>query len=94
MNLPAVLIADPATARLEIAGLSLLERLLVTLHRAGCAPLTIVAQQQLPTFQRVVPLGIDYAIVDQTPALAQETLVADTSNLVPIDDARRTIEAG
>lgn len=56
-NVPAVLVCDAGTASLEIAGLSVLDRMVVTAHRAGCAPIVVVCETA-PLLQRASELGI------------------------------------
>ena len=41
-TLPAVLHCEPATGPLRVAALTLLDRLLVAVHRAGCGPIRVV----------------------------------------------------
>lgn len=55
---PAVLVCDARTGSLEIAGLSVLDRLVVTAHRAGCAPIFVVGES-LPRLPRTAALGIE-----------------------------------
>jgi phosphatidylglycerophosphate synthase len=57
---------------LEIAGLTLLDRLVVTAHRAGCAPI-FVACQTAPPLARAEALGIQ---VSHVPAMPEEAVAA------------------
>jgi hypothetical protein len=54
--IPAILIHDNKAGAFKVAALSLLERLIVAAHRAGCAPITVVASLALPRFKRVAAL--------------------------------------
>lgn len=45
---PAVLVCDAGTANLEIAGLTVLDRLVVTADRASCAPIFVVCEGEPP----------------------------------------------
>ncbi len=54
---PAVLVCDARTGSLEIAGLTVLDRLVVTAHRAGCAPITLTGETA-PVLPRAEALGI------------------------------------
>lgn len=54
---PAVLVCDTRTGSLEIAGLTVLDRLVVTAHRAGCSPIFVVGES-LPRLARAEALGI------------------------------------
>ena len=67
---PAVLVCDARTGSLEIAGLTVLDRLVVTAHRAGCAPITIVTTAT-PRLVRSSALGIDTTHV---PALPEDAV--------------------
>lgn len=91
---PAVLIADPATAGLEVVALSLLDRLLVAVHRAGCHPITVVANGPLPDLRRSQALGIKFTVVPQVPPLSPGTLVASTRQLVLAGDIRQLVHQG
>lgn len=91
---PAVLIADPATAGLEVVALSLLDRLLVAAHRGGCHPITVVATGPLPDLRRARALRVAFDVVPQLPALAPGTLIASTRQLVLAGDIRRIVHQG
>jgi len=69
---PAVLVCDARTGSLEIAGLTVVDRLVVTAHLAGCAPITIVTAAPL-RLVRSSALGIDTTYV---PALAEDAVAA------------------
>ncbi len=56
-KIPAVLVCDARTGSLEIAGLTVLDRLVVTAHRAGCAPI-FVTGETAPALPRAEALGI------------------------------------
>ncbi|MFN0069508.1 MAG: CDP-alcohol phosphatidyltransferase family protein [Limisphaerales bacterium] len=92
---PAVILAAPATAGLRVAALTLLDRLLVTLHRAGCGPITVVAATPPPGLRRAPALGVKFQTVAAAPArLEADTLVAETGLLTNVADVRRVIAAG
>lgn len=67
---PAVLVCDARTGSLEIAGLTVLDRLVVTAHRAGCAPITIVTTAPV-RLVRSSTLGIDTTHVPAPPEEAE-----------------------
>lgn len=69
---PAVLVCDARTGSLKIAGLTVLDRLVVTAHRAGCAPITIVTTAP-PRLVRSSALGVDTTHV---PGLAEDAVAA------------------
>jgi len=43
-KIPAILDCVAGTSGVKIEGLSLLDRLIVTAHRAGCAPIYLIAK--------------------------------------------------
>lgn len=93
--LPALILAAPATAGLRVASLTLLDRLLVTLHRAGCGPITVVAAAPPAGLRRVPALGVKFRTVAAAPdRLAEDTLVAQTGLLTNVADVRRVVELG
>lgn len=67
---PAVLVCDARTGSLEIAGLLVLDRLAVTAHRAGCAPIFVVDESP-PRLARADALGIDLTHVRDVSAFEQ-----------------------
>ena len=69
---PAVLVCEARTGSLEIAGLTLLDRLVVTADRAGCGPITIVTTAP-PRLVRTSALGID---TTQMSAIPEEAVAA------------------
>lgn len=93
--LPALILADPATAGRRVAALTLLDRLLVTLHRAGCGPITVVSAGPLPELRRAPALGVKFALAAVPPArLGGAALVAETGLLTNVPDVRRVLDAG
>lgn len=90
---PAVLLADPGTAGLPVVALTLLDRLIVAVHRGGCSPITVVATGPLPDLRRTRALGIAFDVVPQLPPLAAGTLVASTRQLLLAGDIRQLTES-
>lgn len=86
---PAVLVCDPGTCDLPIAGLSVLDRMVVAAHRAGCAPITIVAEQE-PRLARAAELGIEVS-TERTVAAARRQLLIEGSVLVEARDVERVV---
>ena len=91
---PALILCDPQVGATEIATLTLLDRLLVTLHRAGCAPITVVCRGELPTLRRAPALGIVPGVVGDVPPIGEPTLVAEACLLIQAEDVRSVIEGG
>lgn len=55
-KIPAILDCVAETNGVKIAGLSLLDRLIVTAHRAGCAPIYLIANTTSRDFSLLVLL--------------------------------------
>ncbi len=70
-NVPAVLVCDAGTGNLKVAGLTVLDRMVVTAHRAGCTPITVVSDEA-PSLARAQAIGIEivYEGSAQTDAVA------------------------
>ncbi|MFN2507868.1 MAG: CDP-alcohol phosphatidyltransferase family protein [Chthoniobacterales bacterium] len=65
-KVPAVLVCDPGTGNLKIAGLTVLDRMVIAAHRAGCAPIVITADAP-PSLPRAEALGIETSHVTSSP---------------------------
>lgn len=90
---PAVLVCDARTGSLEIAGLTALDRLVVTAHRAGCAPIFVVAESP-PRLTRAEALGIDVTQVRDVSAFDQirePTLWIEHTVLVEVRDLENVV---
>jgi phosphatidylglycerophosphate synthase len=70
---PAVLVCDARTGSLEIGGLTVIDRLVVTAHRAGCAPILVACETPPPRLVRSSALGIDTTPVPGPPEDAVAT---------------------
>jgi phosphatidylglycerophosphate synthase len=92
--LPALLFCEATTGHLRVAALTLLDRLIVAAHRAGCAPIRVVCAGETPRLARTPALGICVEFVAEAPMLAGPTLVATTSQLVQASDLREVIQQG
>jgi len=77
----------------QIAGLSLLDRLIVTAHRAGCAPIYVVAKTT-PSVPRARALGIDITLASKIPELEEPALLINGAAFVETVDLQRVIEEG
>ena len=91
-NVPAVLVCDPGTGDLEIAGLTVLDRMVVTAHRAGCAPIFVVSEAA-PRLQRATELGVQVRVVEAAPELEATALLMSGAVLCESSDLARVIEA-
>lgn len=69
----------------------MLDRLIVTLHRAGCVPITVVCEGTLPSLRRTKALGIAVRVVKELPPISEPTLVAQCNLLVQSLDVKRLL---
>lgn len=93
-GLPALILVTPGTAARRVASLTLTDRLLVLLHRAGCGPITVVAPEPLRGLRRAPALGVKFHTLAGVPDhLATDTLVAEASLLTNLADVRRVLAA-
>jgi phosphatidylglycerophosphate synthase len=87
---PAVLVCDAGTASLEIAGLTVLDRLVVTAHRAGCAPI-FLDDESAPRLIRAKELRIQICGAPDTADVRGATLLIEGSVLVEVRDLENVI---
>ena len=82
----ALIYCDPNVGSLRIAALTLLDRLVVALHRGGCSPIRVVCPGELPSLQRSRALGISLELVSPSSDASGLVLIADCRMLVqPVD---------
>jgi len=84
----AVIFCDPTSGSHSVAGLSVLDRLVVALHRAGCAPITIVGSPEPRSLERSRALDIATTIASEPPELDGQRLVANSNVLVTVGDVQ------
>lgn len=89
----AILVCHAETGGLRIAGLSVLDRLVVTTHRAGCAPIIIVSEAA-PVLVRAGEMGIHASVVRAIPDLKEATLLITEPVVTEPADLQRVIESG
>ncbi len=92
-KIPAVLVCDNRTSNLEVAGLTLLDRLVVTAHRAGCSPIFLVCETA-PTLARAQAMGIATTAVHEIPKSEGAALLITGGVVVEPRDLIRVMEAG
>jgi phosphatidylglycerophosphate synthase len=92
-KVPAILDCVAETSRVQIAGLSLLDRLVVTAHRAGCAPIYLIAKTTPPA-PRARALGIEITLASAIPDFDEPALVINGAALVETVDLQQMIERG
>ena len=71
---------------MKVAGLPILDRLIVAAHRAGAAQISVVSSKPLPLLPRTTALGISFQSVADMPNIEQPTLVLSTGLLVQAAD--------
>jgi phosphatidylglycerophosphate synthase len=86
-----VVFCEENTGALRVAALSLLDRLVVALHRAGCRPITVVCRGPLPDLRRSRAWQIDLKVVPEAPPFSGPMLAASTGLLVQPSDVRELI---
>ena len=94
VSVPAIIFCNPEHGGLRIAALTVLDRLLVTAHRAGCLTLTVVCDGEMPAIPRARALGLDPAVVRQPPKFTGPTLIASANLLVQREDVIALIKDG
>jgi len=87
----AVIFCHPDTAALEVAGLPLLDRLVVAAHRAGCETVQIVGLGNLPSLKRSRALGASFEIATSVSGGGQPLLAMTSAVLVQASDIERVI---
>lgn len=92
-NIPAYLRCDPHVAGRRIAALTLLDRLAVAAHRAGCHPISVHCPGPRPALKRSQALGIDVEFVASPPPNRGRILVADCEFLVQARDVQAVLAA-
>jgi phosphatidylglycerophosphate synthase len=91
---PALIEYDESTAEMRVAGLTLLDRLVVSAHRAGCKPIVVVCRAGTPPLKRATSLGIQFRVDRERPGFEGPVLMANSSLLVSADDLRVLLRNG
>jgi phosphatidylglycerophosphate synthase len=91
ISFPAIILCDEETAALKVAGLPILDRLIVAAHRAGAAQISVVSSKPLPRLPRTTALGISFRLVADMPDIEQPTLVLSTDLLVQAADLKALV---
>jgi phosphatidylglycerophosphate synthase len=89
---PAVIVVDSRTTGLRVAALTLLDRLLIATHRAGCRPIRVVCEGPLPLPKgsRAAAWGVEYEVVREWGGgRSTPTVVVRTDCLVQVVDVKR-----
>ncbi|HEV3410451.1 MAG TPA: hypothetical protein VG095_09155, partial [Chthoniobacterales bacterium] len=88
----AVLVCDSDAGNLKIAGLTVLDRMVVAASRAGCTPITLVSPGAR-NLERASALRIEIRFADEMPASTERTLMMSGALLIEPGDLRRVIAA-
>ena len=92
-KVPAILDCVGETTGIQIAGLSLLDRLIVSAHRAGCAPIYVIGEI-MPPAPRARALGIDVTLASAIPELHEPALLINGGVIAETADLQQVIEGG
>ena len=88
MNIPAVIICHPDCSPFRLAGLPVIDRLIVAAHRAGAENIIVVSEKALPPLKRTGALGIAFTSTAVRPELTGPTLVLSDRLLVQAADLK------
>ncbi len=86
----AMVVADAAGSVCQVASLTVLDRLVVSLSRAGVRRIVVVGGNR-PRLSRSTALGLEVEYADEIPSLAGEVLVASGNVLVTAADLQRVM---
>jgi len=98
-SIPAIILWDGSTANLKVAGLTLLDRLVVSACRAGCHPIIVAGRAGSSSnpealLERAKALKIPFRFASEIPWFEGPALVASSGVLVATDDLRELIRSG
>ncbi len=88
---PAVLLCETGPTAPTVASLTVLDRLIVAVHRAGCSPIEVVCPGTPPRLARATALRIPFQVVAQPPRLERPVFLASDRLLLTTGDVRRLI---
>ena len=88
---PAVIVCSPEKGSLTVGALSVLDRLIVSLYRAGCGPIKIVCANTLPSLTRTHSLGINVCTLEQVPEISEPTVLAVCHMVVQPPDIQKLL---
>ncbi len=78
-GLPVCLVLEPKPAALRVVALTVLDRLMVTFHRAGASRIVVVTGgEELPDIRRARALGIPFEVVETMPAMDGRVVLSGT----------------
>lgn len=92
MSLPVLILAeDPACERV-LAGIPVVERLIIAAHEAGATAITVVHSGQAPKLQQISRLSIEVTLTSNRPELRQPTLLVAGNLTVQRVDLERVMD--
>ena len=94
VSVPVFLLADDPACHRTIAGLTVLDRLVITAHRAGAEGITLVCAGQRPKLTHAEALSIAVNWTKELPALEENTLVASGQLVVQLPDFKKVLTEG
>jgi phosphatidylglycerophosphate synthase len=90
-KVPAIIFAG-REAGLKIAALTVLDRLVVAIHRAGAGSITIVTENPLPELKRAKAWKIPFTVSKVIPQVSGRVLLAEANLLVQPVDVQRCLD--
>ena len=94
VSVPVFLLADDPACHRTIAGLTVLDRLVITAHRAGAEGITLVCAGQRPKLTRAETLSIAMNWAKELPALKENSLVASGQLVAQLPDFKKVLTEG
>ena len=92
MSLPVLILAeDPACERV-LAGITVVERLIIAAHEAGATAITVVHSGQAPKLQQISRLAIEVTLTPNRPELRQPILLVAGNLTVQRVDLERVMD--
>ena len=92
MGLPVLIFADDPACERTLAGLSVLERLIIAAHEAGATKITVRYANAEPKFTALTRLKIKALLTREEPAFREPTLLAAGNLALQRGDLERVME--
>lgn len=92
-HMPALVRCDSTAWNLRIAGVSVLDRLVVALHRGGCRPIRLQGLDSLPQLPRSQALGIVFEVTSSVETLSVRTLFSEGNVYVQAQDVASLVRS-
>jgi len=94
VSVPVFLLADDPACHRTIAGWTVLDRLVITAHRAGAEGITLICTGERAKLTRAEALGIAANWAEQLPPLEENALVASGQLIVQLPDFKKVLTEG